>query len=110
MTPGTLPDFLPEIAGIGFGAVLAIVLELLKPLGLHEQRIPLVVLLAGALWSALAIGMDLYPEAAPWIVYALRAFLTLAAVPVASRVTYQNMVRPVTKKRWNKDRDWHIIE
>lgn len=92
----------PLIGGFAFAVILSVIIELLKAIGVWNEKVaPWVNIIGGMLWVGLVLLIGQFPEAETWIVWVLNMIVLLAGVPIASRFAYKNLVQPVTRKRFN---------
>lgn len=92
----------PLIGGFAFAALLSIVIEVLKALGVwNENAAPWVNIIGGMVWAGFVLAIGQFPGAETWIVWVLNLIVTLAGVPMMSQGVYRLMVKPLTQKRFN---------
>ena len=92
----------PLIGGFAFAAILSVVIEVLKALGVwNENAAPWVNIVGGMVWVGLVLAIGQFPGAETWIVWVLKLIATLATVPILSQEVYRFIVKPLTQKRFN---------
>jgi len=93
----------PLIGGIAFAVILSVIIEVLKALGVWSEEVaPWVNVIGGVVWAFLVLLIGQFPESETWIVLILKIIVLLASVPVGSQTAYRFIVKPITKKRFNK--------
>jgi len=93
-------DWLPTIGTVAAPAFIAAFIEFLKAYGIvtSEETANIANLITSTLWCGLAVAMNIWPGAEPWIV----AVITFVYSLLGAAGFYRACIKKITKKRYNR--------
>jgi len=90
--------WLPDVGPIAFGAFMAILIEVLKALGMPVRFADLANFIGAVVWAALVAAVGTWPGVEPWAVAVVQFIFAL----LSAWGVYKFALKPITHKRFNK--------